>query len=128
NADARQRPLECRGCGGGYGSVSGSTRTAVVNFSGYLPRAWNFNSTKNAVQPFSGGVTRPIHVFGPDGVRTVGWYAGPITSSREFRAFGLTACHVVTSSGLSFAMTLIAPSCSNVHWISGRGVPLTIAA
>ena len=53
--------------GAGNGSVSGRTRTPVVNLNGYLPPLGNVSSTKNAVQPFGGRV----HAADP-GVRA-GW-------------------------------------------------------
>src|SRR5262249_32397860 len=42
------------GFGSGNGKVSGVTRTAVVNLSGYLPPPGKVSSMKAALQPFSG--------------------------------------------------------------------------
>ena len=53
-------PPGFRGVGAGNGSVSGNTRTPDVTFSGYFPPLGNFSSTKNAVHPVAGGVTRAI--------------------------------------------------------------------
>src|SRR5947207_1623613 len=57
--------------GGGYGSVSGSTRTPVVSLNAYFPPLGKLISTKKAVHPFGGGETRATHVFGPEGVSGV---------------------------------------------------------
>lgn len=59
------------GLGGGYGSLSGSTRTPEVIFRGYFAPFENVVSTKKAVHPDAGVGTRATHVFGPDGVSGV---------------------------------------------------------
>src|SRR5688572_31328340 len=115
------------GFGAGYASLSGSTLTPLVTFSGYFPPLGKLISTKKAVHPSGGAGTRAVHVFGPDGVSAVGLYAAPIRSSLKFRADGFTACHSVTSLGRSFATTLMDPSRSNVHRTCGRGVAVTMA-
>src|SRR5688572_1154949 len=103
-------------------------RMPLVTFKGYLLAPGNVNSTKNAVHPASGAATRATHVFGPEGVREDGLYAGPIASRRKLRAAGFVACQSCTSLGSWRLTTLIDPSRSNVHFTSGRGVLLTIAA
>src|SRR4051812_3354296 len=116
------------GFGAAYGKVSGSTRMPEVSLNGWFPPPANVSSTKNAVQPFSGAGTFATQVFGPLGVSGVLVYAFPILSCLKLRASGFVACHITTLSGRSFAITLIDPSCSNVHLICGRGVSPTIIA
>ena len=70
--------------GAACGSVSGSTRTPVVSFNGYLPAPGNVISMKNAVHPVGGGCTLPIQVFGP-----LGFIIGPIVAALFVTAWEL---------------------------------------
>ncbi len=74
DADDRRRycPTARLATGASNGRRSGRTRTAVVIFNG-RPSTANVNSTNPADHPRAGGVTRPTQVFGPTGVRAVGW-------------------------------------------------------
>ena len=47
--------------------MSGTTRTPLVTLNGYFPPLGKVSSTKKAVQPVAGLLTRPTHVFGPEG-------------------------------------------------------------
>src|SRR5262249_25541700 len=110
------------------GSRSGTTRTCVVNLYGaFSSPLSNTNSTKNAVQPDSGFLTRPAYTPLASGSSGDDLYALPIVSSRKSRALGLVACQRFTALGLVSVWTVIEPSFSIFQLNFGRGVPLTTA-